>query len=210
MTYGTPPAYHQPYVILVGLAFDRTGEQALWEAARLAELHPASELHVVHVVPEIGPATPTRELVSIERRLEQAPAMIGRYIGLVWPNMQRKVTAHVRVGPPSRAILRTAAAIHAELVVVGTHRRSGMKKLVLGSVAEQVLRHAHCPVFVAMPKDYAASNATTRAPAAPCPRCIALRQQSYGAQFWCEEHSRPAVKRPSQRARKSPDRLEQS
>ncbi|MET0386979.1 MAG: universal stress protein [Polyangiales bacterium] len=149
------PATRQPYVILVALSFDQTGELALREAARLAELHPASELHVVHVVPEVGPVYASRERRSLERRLARAPAEIRSYVQHVWPELSCKVIAHLRVGVPAHAILRTAEDIHAEVVVVGTHRRSGMKKLMLGSVAEQVMHEAHCPVFFAMPKAYA-------------------------------------------------------
>ena len=41
------------------------------------------------------------------------------------------------------------------VVIVGTHARQGLSKLVLGSIAQEVLRSAHCPVLVALPKNYA-------------------------------------------------------
>jgi nucleotide-binding universal stress UspA family protein len=53
----------------------------------------------------------------------------------------------VREGSIAGEILDAAAGMHADLVVVGTHGRSGFQRLVLGSVAEKVLRKAACPVL---------------------------------------------------------------
>ena len=47
-----------------------------------------------------------------------------------------------------QSILDTAKSVHADLVVMGSHGRRGLQKLVLGSVAAQVLAHAHLPVLV--------------------------------------------------------------
>jgi len=47
-----------------------------------------------------------------------------------------------------RGILETATAIGADLIVMGSHGRRGMEKIVLGSVAQRVLSHAHLPVFI--------------------------------------------------------------
>lgn len=47
-----------------------------------------------------------------------------------------------------RGILETATAIGADLIVLGSHGRRGLEKLVLGSVAAQVLSHAHLPILV--------------------------------------------------------------
>jgi nucleotide-binding universal stress UspA family protein len=55
-------------------------------------------------------------------------------------------------------LLDVARAMGAELIVVGTHGRTGVRRLVLGSVAEHVLRHAHCPVVTV----HAAEAATPR------------------------------------------------
>jgi nucleotide-binding universal stress UspA family protein len=49
-------------------------------------------------------------------------------------------------GDPATMILRWAEEHAADLIVVGTHGRRGLRRLLLGSVAEQVVRGAHCPV----------------------------------------------------------------
>ena len=61
---------------------------------------------------------------------------------------QGKVETLLREGLPAGEIVAAARDWHAELIVVGTHGRSGLGRLVLGSVAEEVLRHAPCPVLV--------------------------------------------------------------
>lgn len=55
---------------------------------------------------------------------------------------------HVEVGPPADVILDAAARLGAELIVVGSHGRSGLRRLTLGSVAETVVRRAACSVLV--------------------------------------------------------------
>ena len=59
--------------------------------------------------------------------------------------------ASVRGGHPAREILAVADELHADLVVLGTHGRGGVEHLLLGSVAEKVMRKAPCPVMVVPP-----------------------------------------------------------
>jgi nucleotide-binding universal stress UspA family protein len=49
-------------------------------------------------------------------------------------------------GDPATCILATASHVHCDLIVLGTHGRAGLNRLVMGSVAEKVLRNADCPV----------------------------------------------------------------
>ena len=57
-------------------------------------------------------------------------------------------TRVVEARSPSRGIMEAAAATAADLIVMGSHGRRGLEKLVLGSVAQSVLQHAHLPVLV--------------------------------------------------------------
>lgn len=50
-------------------------------------------------------------------------------------------------GDPRDAILETAEALHADLIIMGTHGRRGVSRMVLGSVAEHIVRRAPCPVL---------------------------------------------------------------
>ncbi|MBE2263118.1 MAG: universal stress protein [Burkholderiaceae bacterium] len=57
-------------------------------------------------------------------------------------------TRVVEANAPWRGILETATELGADLIVMGSHGRRGLEKLVLGSVAQRVLSHAHLPVMV--------------------------------------------------------------
>lgn len=58
------------------------------------------------------------------------------------------VQVEVRVGPPADAIVEAAKELKPRMLVMGSHGRTGIARLVLGSVAERVLRQASCPVVV--------------------------------------------------------------
>lgn len=57
------------------------------------------------------------------------------------------VDSHVMEGEPGPSIVTYAADVDANLIVMATHGRSGLSRLLMGSVTEYVMRHAHCPVL---------------------------------------------------------------
>ena len=57
-------------------------------------------------------------------------------------------THRLTMGNPAGEIVRIAAEVGAEMIVLGTHGRTGMSRLLMGSVAEAVVRRAPCPVLV--------------------------------------------------------------
>lgn len=190
------------YVILAALSSDESGEFALLEAARTAAAREDSELHVVHVIDEQG-AADGGALLSLERRLARAPATLERQVERLHEVLPTRVTAHVRAGDPARSILQTAVDVNADLIVIGTHHRNRLEAIINASVVERVLRDAHCPVLVAIPKNYdGAAKSESIEP--PCPDCVAARQQRDG-RFWCERHShayhQPHVYEPIDRGR---------
>lgn len=74
--------------------------------------------------------------------------------------------AHVALGKPATEIVAYAGKIHADAIVMGTHGRSGFRRMFMGSVAEEVLRAAACPVIVAREK------ASFEPPAAGSPKIV--------------------------------------
>jgi nucleotide-binding universal stress UspA family protein len=189
----------QPYVILCALAFDETGDLALDEAVRFAGHVSHSELHVIHVAPDLGDVqsdTPT----TIRSQVDQAPALMEERVKRAGAGTPLQVRGHIRHGTPVEAILRTAGELDADLLIIGSHRRRGMEKLVLGSVAERILREARCAVLTALPKSW--QHAETVEIEGPCPDCLRARESNPAAQ-WCERHSRtrlqPHVYTPSDR-----------
>ena len=86
-----------------------------------------------------------------------------------------RVVAHLRFDAIAEEVAQLAADLEADLVVVGTHGRKGLSRLLLGSSAEATVRLAPCPVLVTRPK------AVPEAPPQiepPCPHCVAARRAS--------------------------------
>jgi nucleotide-binding universal stress UspA family protein len=64
-----------------------------------------------------------------------------------WVAAKIRVEHHLREGDPATEILALAQEIGCDLIVIGTHGRTGVGRLLMGSVAEAVLRRAPCPVL---------------------------------------------------------------
>jgi nucleotide-binding universal stress UspA family protein len=123
-------------------ASDAASVQALDLARALA-----AELVVVSVIdPATDPVTGLRG-TRIDRlreaRLAAAQALVvrGRHDGV-------RVTFLVWEGDPGEAIVEAAASEQVDLIVVGSHGRSGVGRMLLGSVSDFVVRRAPCPVLV--------------------------------------------------------------
>jgi nucleotide-binding universal stress UspA family protein len=148
-----------PYKMVVGIDFEKTGDDALADALRLAREHPNDELHLVHVV-RVGKEKHTAEqLAEIERQMEESgEAMKARAMELsteLFPGEQweQDMMFHVRLGEPAEALHQVAIDYDAHVIVVGTHARRGVEKLLLGSVAEHLVRISRVPVLIARERD---------------------------------------------------------
>jgi nucleotide-binding universal stress UspA family protein len=137
--------------VLVPFDFEPTSYHALAYARDLARTFGA-RLHVVHVL-EDAFALPagTEGALSAFPRLEREMEDDARgRLNAVLTEEDRKAgaTAAVRLGAtPASSIVDFAAEIHADVIVMGTHGRSGTALGTIGSVAEQVVRTASCPVL---------------------------------------------------------------
>lgn len=170
------------FKLLVALDFSTAGEGALRRAIALARGKP-SELHVVTVVDRAARSsealTNLRELVRSE--LARLPEQ-GDTAGI------QRVVTHLLTGSPAKEIVWLAARIEADLIVVGTHERSGVQRLVVGSVAEKVLHTAGCPVLIDRPKHHDHTGDVPQVEP-PCADCIARRRDTGEREMWCEHHS---------------------
>lgn len=183
----------ETYNILIATDFSELGELALAEAISLARRNPYAHLHVAAVVDkeasEIVPQQDRRaSLVQITDHMrERLISALNQAFG---PDPSRRVpaTVHIRVGKIAEQIASLAGEIGADLAVVGTHGRRGLKHLLLGSVAERTVRLAPCAVLVVRPKDtHVLDNLPSIEP--PCPACVQRRKETQGAEWWCEAHS---------------------
>jgi nucleotide-binding universal stress UspA family protein len=178
-----------PYVILVALQFDETGGMALQEAAHIARRDPRAELHIVHVVtPGLG-VDEHGESAGLNVQLARAPQKLREYVDRACSGTTLKIVAHVRTGSPLEVILEEASELGADLIVLGTHRRKGLEKFMLGSVAERVVREARCSVLIATPRNYTRASVDP-----PCQDCVAARAAANDPNAWCARHSRAGLK----------------
>lgn len=141
--------------ILVPTDFSTFSKCALDYGCAIAERF-GSELHLLHVehdyhpiVPEPGLMLPEageylKEAVSAaEQELSQLPAP--------GTHTTSAVVRHVCVGQPFLEIIRYARAQQIDLIVIGSHGRSGLAHVLMGSVAERVVRKADSPVLTVRP-----------------------------------------------------------
>lgn len=155
------PAGKESYNVVVGIDYSEQSEQALYAGFDAMSQRPGAELHVIAVAEGDGPRLPDELTADAKQRfLDEAAKTLESYLGQRLDGMARagapidrdRVFDSVDFGEPAERILALADNVHADLVIVGTHSRSGVGHLVLGSVAEKVLRNAHCPVLVMRPK----------------------------------------------------------
>jgi nucleotide-binding universal stress UspA family protein len=105
-----------------------------------------ARLIVLHA---FGPVVPVgAEGVIVSADLDELRAIARKELDAVRPtNPAVRVERVVREGPSTQVILEAAKEFGADLIVIGTHGRTGFRRLLLGSVTEEVLRKAPCPVL---------------------------------------------------------------
>ena len=133
--------------------FSETSRAALEEAAELARRYEA-ELALVHVFEP--PAATADLMVAPPEMFEQTAKDLERKLELWKGEAERRgakvVRAVVMTGAAATEAVRFAREGGYDLVVMGTHGRRGIRHLVLGSVAERVVREAPCAVLVVRPR----------------------------------------------------------
>ena len=116
-----------------------------------------SQLHVVTVGPwNPDPAYAVHEASFRWEYYEQASEAIGKEAQEILENQVRKIEegggcvqeAHLRRGRKDQEIVRVAEEIGAGLIVIGSRGMGGVRRALMGSVSDSVIRHAHCPVLV--------------------------------------------------------------
>ena len=136
--------------ILAPIDFSHVSEDALSYATGLAA-EMGAEVLVLHAMePVVYAGSPMSPEMSMANYLdEQREAATQSLEKLLARLRQRKVPVEgvVRSGPAYKVIVETAEESKCDLIVMGTHGRTGLGHLLLGSVAERVIRLAPCPVM---------------------------------------------------------------
>lgn len=136
--------------ILVPMDFSSDSLHALACAAELASSFGA-ELRLLHVVEPIYVAEPYLGISPNVGRFLDEQRRIGKEqlerIAADLKKQGHRVRTAVEYGSPAPVIVDTAKSGGASLIVMGTHGRTGLAHMLIGSVAEKVVRRASCPVL---------------------------------------------------------------
>ena len=140
--------------ILIGIDFSQLSRSILEYAVKLAmqELRP---LHFVYVMPIVSDDSPDLLRIQELELEEYVQAALQRLHGT-----EIRVEGTLVFGSPANEIIRLADEIHAACIIVGTEEKSSLQRLLLGSVAEAVIRKSDHPVIVVGPLAAAMSKET--------------------------------------------------
>ena len=142
--------------ILVPTDFSDCALPAVRYAAELADKF-AAELVLLHVVPDAVLALPDAVMptpapaADLDALTDAGKTGLANLITAEKLEPRHPLT-EVRIGSPAHEIIAAATNLHADLVCIGTHGRGGLARVLLGSVAEHVVRQAPCPVLTVRPK----------------------------------------------------------
>jgi nucleotide-binding universal stress UspA family protein len=148
-----------PKQVVVAYDFSEAADVALDRAVELACRAPQHVLHFVAAIdPTYGFGLEHDEEVDY-RYAEAVQSRLLERLGAIFaaraPEQPIEFFVHARIGDPVEEILDLAQEIGADLIVIGAHGRTGIRRLLLGSTTEAVVRSARCPVVVARAKEYA-------------------------------------------------------
>ncbi len=136
----------RPATILVPTDFSYAADRALRFAVQLARRQRAriALLHVIApaVIPDVFLTSVRMDLPQLAETSKEHLARLARRMG-VRPRFET-----VRTGPVAEEILRYADDLGAGLIVIGARGHSTLERLLIGTTAERIVRHARCPVLV--------------------------------------------------------------
>ncbi len=132
--------------VVVPIDFSDESRAALDTAMEIVERQ-AQKIHVIHVLAELSPAEPG--VVWGEISNENRGQHVREALGEMFPDDKYPgMKVEVKFGNAGFRISEYAESIGADLIVIPSHGRTGIERLLIGSVAERVVQHSHCPVLV--------------------------------------------------------------
>jgi len=141
--------------ILCPVDFSDASRAAMEVAADLAKRF-GGEVVLLHAYPVPGYTFPDGSVVASPKMMQELADQAKKHLD-EWRSDAEKllgaprVAAETAIGEPAAEILALAKARGADLVVMGTHGRTGLEHALMGSIAERVVRRAHCPVLTVRP-----------------------------------------------------------
>ncbi|MGD0672466.1 MAG: universal stress protein [Candidatus Binatus sp.] len=129
------------------LALTFAQELAAKFSAEIVLVHVDQPLAPVMMTPELGPAM---DVGAMGRIAEEQRMLAQKELDKIAGKLREaglKVKVQLKVGSPFMEILRAAQSENADLIVLGTHGRTGLAHVLMGSVAERVVQKSPCPVL---------------------------------------------------------------
>jgi nucleotide-binding universal stress UspA family protein len=138
-----------PTRILVATDGSKESELAVTTAADLAK-STDSELHVLHVgeVPLVYHPERHAYQAEYEEHEKEAQQLLEAQVDRIEGASATEAQAHLRMGRADEEIVELAQSIDAGLIVMGSRGQGRLRRALVGSVSESVVRHAHCPVTI--------------------------------------------------------------
>lgn len=131
--------------VVVPIDFSGESKMAVETAVQL--VNSPANVHVIHVMFPMDIVAPGVVWGGIDD-VDREKAVQEHAQQFLEESNLTGLTVLTRVGDPGTEIAEYAKSINADLIVIPSHGYHGIKRALLGSVAERVIRHAHCPVLV--------------------------------------------------------------
>ncbi|MBI1310628.1 universal stress protein [bacterium] len=137
--------------VLVPTDFSEPSADAVHTALELVEC--GADVHVLHVLQPIEHNAPEVLFGDLDddTRRDKAGQFLADFLKRHGIN---GVTRIIRIGDPGLAVAEYAAENNADLIVIPSHGHHGLRRILLGSVAERIIRHAECPTLILRRKDH--------------------------------------------------------
>lgn len=132
-------------LVVVPFDFSDESRDAIDTALQLVST--PAEVRVVHAMQDLSPLEMGELWTSIDDQVRRKHALQAMREKLADPHFAQ-VQLDVVFGDPGHAITHYASDVKADLIVLPSHGRTGIGRLLIGSVAERIVRYAHCPVLV--------------------------------------------------------------
>jgi nucleotide-binding universal stress UspA family protein len=132
-------------LVVVPYDFSDDARAAIDTALQLVSL--PAEVRVVYAMQDLSPLEMGEMWTSVDDQVRRDHGLKAMREKLTEPQYAQ-VQLDVVFGDPGHAVTHYASDIKADLIVLSSHGRTGIGRLLIGSVAERIVRYAHCPVLV--------------------------------------------------------------
>jgi nucleotide-binding universal stress UspA family protein len=142
-----------PQTVVVALDGSPGAAHVFSSALGVMRSLPSATLHILHVFrssrfDHARPGVPLTPASAIEEAKEEH---LASFVRAARRQRRGEVVGHFMVGDPTTEVLRFCSDHKADLLVIGTHDHHGLERLLLGSIAETLVRKAQCAVLVVRP-----------------------------------------------------------